>query len=945
MIDWRILLDDTDISSKVASFSVTCDATAYCRQLTMAVVDPTVYAGLDFLSLPDAPTVDVYAYTGTDTNPTFPDDYTKLGSFFVERPRHTESPHSSLTDEIWGRSKTALLGSPFAAKVTKTWSEDTSFYAVCEEMCDLCGITWDPAYSALDDFLIFAGTYEAENLYPIDVIIELARLAAGDAVYITTDGEDHLCIIPIDYAPSSSSLSITDDDIAQLTESVEWPDFGNRITISATGSTSGWHVTLSIPNQCLNDNGTARTKMYAQVLNQDGEPQNDIPVDWSLSRSLVTLDAATTNTQTLTISNEAQRAKSYYEVDVTFPPTTVVGVWAARDTAKATNLVASGYELDGNTIILPAELAYCDQSLIITYTAAGMALNWATAGTTPGTEKITADVGGNSDTQELYIDNPCACPPDLTLRASPSSIKIGESAQIIAYLEIAGAPVTEGRTIWMTIDSSPSRGHLAWTKNSLKAVGISNERTSTVNEVAGVTQCELEMFPDSVTSIYQSDSYGSPMVGGSNLYSSHAGKVVTLNAELPTDTDLLANYVTIGAVVNDYEGIEVGEDRVRALISTTREERTEATCRITVTDEENSDTTPEDCCNDGEDSDRNSDENTDNDDEYDWMPDTKPEPKVVHCLGADGKLITCAEGQVCCTKGGVWGCYAWNECDQVPDTCYPVNCRENPSDGCLQTRFTKALAENAAYGCSCEELCDKEFAAIGTTQNYDGASMRMVADIVVEDHGYALGTPEFWEKYEELKAEALASCREQCGDCATAEPITIEGDEAGVAPGAYGYTVTGGRAPYNYAVEGTGSSIAGDGTLTMNESACGTHTITVTDMCGVSSTKSVRTSNAGKLLYTAKEGVPQGDMTHPNAYGGMPGQIVIFPTREAADVAWQARRAECNTSGYWVTPESMGWSPTDWTWWGVPLKCNNIVEFFIFDNSGGSLVDESWVCA
>lgn len=851
MIDWRILLNSSDISSKVASFTVTCDATSYCRQLSMAIADPDIYAGFDFLTLPDAPTVDVYVYSGAPPSPVFPADYTKLGSFFVERPGITHSPHASLVNEVWGRSKTALLGSPFAAKITQTWSDDTSFYAVCEEMCDLCGITWDPAYSTLEDFFIFAGTYSAENLYPIDIITELARFAAGDGVYITTDGNDHLCVYPVDYAPApgSEAFTIADDDLVELSESVEWPDFGNRIKISASGSTSGWKVTLHVPNQCLSANGTARAKLYAQVVDQDDVPQDDIPVDWSLSRNLVTLDAASTNTQTLTISDEAQRAKSYYEVDVTFPPTSVVGVWTARDTRKETNLVASGYELDGNTIILPEELTYCDQSLIITYTAAGMALNWATAGTSPGTEKVTADVGGNDDIQELYIDNPCACPPDLTLHASPSNIKIGESSLIIAYLEIAGAPVTEGRTIWMTIDSSPSRGHLGWTQNNLGTVSVSNERTSAINEVAGFTQCELAMFADSVSSVYASDTEGNAV--GDNLYASHSGKIVTLNTEIASDTDLIANYVTIGAIVNDYEGIEVGEDRIRALISTTREERTEATCRVTVTDDENSDSTPEDCCDDGQDSDRGSDTPGDNDDEYDWLPETKPEPLVVNCLGADGKVIACQPGQVCCQKNGVWGCNAWNACDQTPDTCYPVNCREKPSADCLASRFTKALADNAVFGCSCQELCSKEFDAYGTTQNYDGASMRSVADIVVQDHGYALGTPEFWGKFDELKADALGSCREQCGDCAGSGALAIHGSDTATTNSGQVMYATGGLRPYTWSAEGTGASVGQDGTVTVGPDGCGSHTITVTDACGATASMSVRVTDAGHWVQTS----------------------------------------------------------------------------------------------
>ena len=845
-MDWRILLDSVDISGKVATFTVTYDAASYCRQLSMAIADPALYAGFDFLALPDAPAVDVYAYAGADPAPVFPDDYTLLGSFFVERPGISHSPNASLINEVWGRSKTALLGSPFAGKITRTWTSDTGFYSICNELCTLCGLTWDSEFRGIDDFIIFAGTYQAENLYPIDIITELARLAAGEEVLITTDGEDHLCIIPVDYAPAvgSEEFTVTDEDLAELSESIEWPDFGNRVKISATGSTTGWNITLSIPKQCLSADGTARTKLYAQVVDQDDVPQNDIPVDWLLSRDLVTLDAATTNTRTLTIGDEARRAKSYYEVDVTFPPTTVIGVWTARDTRKETNLAAAGYELDGNTIILPAQLTYCDMSLIITYTAAGMAVNHATAGSAPGTEKVTADVNGNSDTRELYIDNPCACPPDLTLRASPTGIKIGETALIIAYLEIAGAPVTEGRNIWMTIDSDPARGHLGWTRNNLGLVEVSNERTSAINEVAGFTQCELEMFPDSVTSILASDEDGNAV--GSNLYDSHSGKVVTLNTEVASDTDLLADYVTVGAIVNNYEGIEVGEERVRAFIATTREERTEATCRITVTDDENSDGDPDGCCDDGQDSDRpGGGEGGDNDHKFDFLPDTKPSEPVVHCLGADGKIVTCQSGQVCCQKGGKWGCNAWNACDQVPDTCHPVNCRGNPSDNCLQSRFTKALADNAAYGCSCEELCDKEFSAYGTTQNHDGASMRMVSDIVVQDHGHALGTPEFWEKFEELKEEAISSCRQQCGDCAVVDPLSVSGSDTVTAPGGYSYSASGGLAPYTWSVTGTGASVDQNGFVTLAGDACGAYTVTCTDACGSSASVSVRISNCG----------------------------------------------------------------------------------------------------
>ena len=343
---WKITLDSVDISDKVSRFSITSALDSFCREMTLDISDPDLYAELDFSQISEAPEIEIFTRTG--------EEWISQGEFFIERPALAVSIQSDLLQGVWGRSLTAKLAEPFAPKITKAWEEKTTFFTICEEMCDLAGFEWNQAYSDIDDFIIFPYTYEADGVYPIDVISELAVLAGA---LVSTARLGHLCIKQIDYAPSSADVTITDDDIRAITERPEWPTFGNRVRITPTGELGSYSIALVIPDPCLKADGSSRAKVYAQVRDPDGEPVDGLAVNWETDSDSAALERATSNTQEIIIRSEPQRADNFYSVAVNFPPSSVDGIYAYSDTARRNNFAAAGYEIDGKTITLTDKLA------------------------------------------------------------------------------------------------------------------------------------------------------------------------------------------------------------------------------------------------------------------------------------------------------------------------------------------------------------------------------------------------------------------------------------------------------------------------------------------------------------------------------------------------------------------------------------------------------------
>lgn len=991
----RITLDGEDITAKVSRFEITARLDAYCREISVDIADPDLYDSLDFSVLPETPALEVETRTASD--------WVSQGNFFIEKPTFQVGTHRTDTG-LWGRSQTAVLGPPFAVRFTRTWDTDTTFFTICTEMCTAAGLAWDPSYSAVDDFTIYARTFTVENLTPVEVIQNLLELAYGEDAFLTTDRAGHVVIALRDRAPVAADHSITDFVTVSISEEPEWPDFGNRIRITSTGSTSGYSIQVQAETTCLSGDWTTRVAVYARVTDQEGNAANNVPVSWSVRDGMCTLDAQITNTQSIVIFDEEVRAKSFYELDLKFPPALVRGVYAYKDTWHSENFAADGVTIDGNTVSLARRLDYCDQLLRVTYVVDGVAVNWATAGAFSGTERVTADVSGQAGSVDLYIDNPCNCPPTITLSANPTSLLIRESSSLLAYVEIGGAPVRDGRLVFMTIDSSPSHGKLAWTRNRLGQVPLLNELCQVRNEIVGVSQTQVACFPASITGVWeaQQDEDGNRRKTGGNLYASHVGKLINLSTTLVSETELLVDYVALGAATCIYDGLKVGTDRIRAFVVTAREAPAEASTSISVSKDENDDdpSDPEDCCNEGlcvgtgtpcDSQDASCEEgqvygfkdgvegcyasgdldtgscdegmvfcrsgNTagcfapeECDTQYVdggtgkkygfsqgqagcWLPDVLDrcessgsttgeegeegedpyvrcfkegisgcyalsecdssygatearecpggtvccedavsgeqgcwapqycrasdpgghdphdnDPTSTQCRLANGSVVSCTGDNNCCTKGGVKNCWPSEECDGSGGVgCATQSCQQNPTEECLEARFGYGLSK----GCSCTELCENEISSFGTTQANEDASYRPLDEIVTQDYGLQPGTPEFDEQYDQLKNAAMEECRSRCGDCENAEDLSLSGTQEMTQPGGASYAASGGLSPYSWDVSGTGATIDDSGYVTLDDSACGTFTVTVTDSCGSTAEMSCRVTNAGTWEVSA----------------------------------------------------------------------------------------------
>jgi hypothetical protein len=812
--DWKIELDGVDISDKVSKVSVLYALSNFCGEMSIDINDPDYYTGLDFSQISESPEIEIFTKNGST--------FISHGLFFIERPAITSTTQGDLMQGVWGRSITALLTEPFAIKVTKSWETQTTFFAICEEMCALAGLDFDSAYSEISDFVIYPYTYEADGLYPADVISELAGLAGAIA---TTDRAGHVCIKQIVYSPSVADETLTDADISEISESPEWPVFANRVRITPTGSIASYGMDMIIPEQCMQADAVAKHKIFVRVTDSDGEPVDGIVVNWTHDATSATLQNATSNTQDIIIKNEKQQATGYYDLKVDMPPSSILGVYAAADTAKNNNFATAGYTLDGETITLISKLKFCDQTLIVDYVVGGIAVNYMQAGYIAEDVTVTADVEGQRASKTIYINNPCQCAPVVKLSAAPTSVQIAGQSQMLVYVE-EGGPVTTGRMVYMSEQTSIHRGALRWTTARLGSVLVSGEKTVSINEINGITQCEISMYPASITSVYRVNSEGISF--GPNLYDSHDGKIITLTTVIASELDLKVWYYAIGVARNLFTGKKVGKALIKASIESSREAGASDSIEIDVVNKEDpTGTPPGDYDPDEDDGDYGGPGGTDDEEDDEYDPNAEDPAET----GGD-----------------------FNFC--VPDA------------GATADRFTEGLA----HDCSCEEMCNTEFDIYGTTQGYDGASGKTIAALALAQCGEGCeeGSPAYWEKYAELKAAAIANCVAQCDVCTGTDPLvwdTVNNPETIVAGSSVSIAVTGGLGPYTWSTSSNGYTLlaseteTGENQVTCAEGVCGTNydvngEISITDACGNTVTGVLR-NTGGQWAYQGR-GAPMG---------------------------------------------------------------------------------------
>ena len=447
---YKFILDGTtDITDKVISFNIEAGLEMYCRELSFSISDEDMYDSFNFSIIPETPSVEVFTRTTvlgiTDEYDEYEDlAWVSQGVFYIERPTFSVGVNETSLG-IWGRQSTAILGEPFAQKITKLWEVDTTFYQICQEIVESVGLIWDSTRCDIQDFKVYADNFEADDQYPVEVLKSLVELAIGEEGFVTCDRLGYVCIKRLVRTPTVADFDITDLSVQTFSEDPEWPEFGNRIKIIPSETVSQDKVELFMDRECIGTGSGIAIDVYAQVSNGDGVPINNAVVTWSFmplipksvwykySNNVEGLfKTALQNTTRILVSNELQKATGTNSVEVRFNVESVVGIWAYADKSRSTNFATTGYTIDGRNIFITGDgFDYCDQAVFISYYASGMAKNSILYGVLPAEEPVgvtdllgsvtaVAEVSGRQSIKDIYVDNPCKCPTTLIVEVDES---------------------------------------------------------------------------------------------------------------------------------------------------------------------------------------------------------------------------------------------------------------------------------------------------------------------------------------------------------------------------------------------------------------------------------------------------------------------------------------------------------------------------------------------
>ncbi len=493
------------------------------------------------------------------------------GLYFIERPTFKVGIHETMTG-VWGRQSTAILAEPFAQKVTKLWDEDTTFYAICEEIIESVGLVWDSAKCEIQDFTIYADNFEADDQYPIEVLQELVELIVGEEGFVTSDREGNICIKRLVRTPTTSDYDLTDLIIQEINEEPEWPEFGNRIKIIPVESVSQNSISVKLGSECIGISTlqVGYVDVWAQVKNGEGVPLNDQVVTWSFDpvapTTLSYVYPLIQNSKEILISKEIVRADSLVSLSTKFEASTIIGIWAYADVNRLNNFVeGDSYILDGTKVYLTEKnFSYCDQMVMVSYTVNGMVYNKIKY--TPGALEysgevsIIASLSGKEDSKTIYVNNYCKCPSTLSAEINPTTLEIGEIATITAYLE-NGDEAVSGK-IYMY--EYTGLGIISASVLNTGSVTVTDEKAEAVNVIAGITQCisKAPVYSYCEVYTYTEDADGVITHTSANLAVGFSNKTINLGVMIPTGTNLVITYNRAGSVVNYFTAVTAGDVRI-----------------------------------------------------------------------------------------------------------------------------------------------------------------------------------------------------------------------------------------------------------------------------------------------------------------------------------------------------------------------------------------------
>lgn len=200
--------------------------------------------------------------------------------------------------------------------------------------------------------------------------------------------------------------------------------------------------------------------------------------------------------------------------------------------------------------------------------------------------ELVAHISGREASQVLWKNNPCKCKDNLSVVVNPTSIEIGQQAELIIYLENSGFGVSDRKIYAQEVTNL---GSLQWSVNNTGSDSIDGERSNVNNTVSGVSQATVSRLPVSVTSVFQ---VVDGQETGPNLFSSFSGKTIDLNTVLDTGAEVSVNYSASGVVKNLFTGNAEGTARIAIDAESNTEEGVNTIATVTISDP--TDTSPPD---------------------------------------------------------------------------------------------------------------------------------------------------------------------------------------------------------------------------------------------------------------------------------------------------------------------------------------------------------------
>ncbi|KKL48767.1 hypothetical protein LCGC14_2322230, partial [marine sediment metagenome] len=327
------------------------------------------------------------------------------GKFFVEKPDVLEDKNQIAIPSLWGRNGLARLTDPFAAKLTKTFKNKTTFSAVVKDLVKDGGMDETKVQIDIDDYIIPGNLLSVSNRYPLQIIIDLATKTNG-YVRSKKTGDLHIKKDIFHWGSLSIAQTLGDDEIQEMTEQVDFPEFGNRILVRSVLPESGQdvRVSLSLETSCIRGDGRARVVAQAVVTDIKGNPvPNGTLVTWTRDDASLFSLASKTLTGEKVVKGEGKRASSLTTVSTDLPIIEVLGVFIKQDSRRQTDFFSGG-SFVGRTITLGTPLPFSNSEVIVDYVGGGVSTNivQSVAGAKEGDSTfINAFVGQVRDSKSL----------------------------------------------------------------------------------------------------------------------------------------------------------------------------------------------------------------------------------------------------------------------------------------------------------------------------------------------------------------------------------------------------------------------------------------------------------------------------------------------------------------------------------------------------------------